>query len=529
MKNPKHLLLFFSLIAFLFSCKQETEQKGKTQSKLKNYQTDYLPPTFTNDNRTEKILGAKQEIHILFEEYAQKRNIPGISYGIVVDDSMTLSGNYGKINLETEEKATTNSCFRIASMTKSFTAMAILKLRDEGLLDLDDPLSNYFPKLANLGYLTSDAMEIDLENLLTMTAGFPEDNPWGDRHLDDSNEEFEQLLSEGFSFSNVPSYEYEYSNTGYALLGQVINKVTGITYQKYITQNILLPLGMKDTYWEFEEVPENILVKGYAYDQNQWIDEPLLHDGIFGSMGGMITTIKDFSKYVSFHLSAWPARSEPENGPILRSSLREMHTPKFPRLASKNTDWNNELCPTLVGYGYGLGITQYCNGVIRVSHGGALPGFASGYAFYPEYGIGVMAFGNLTYTSPLPYNNIQQLLFSTLELSPRKKSVSHILEKRKNQLLSVIDNWDYNTHKNLFADNFILDRSWEARGKQISEIKKLSGKIDSVGSLRPRNQLRGDVTLYAENGNINLFFTLNPEADPKIQRLDLTFKSENDN
>jgi len=93
----------------------------------------------------------------------------------------------------------------------------------------------------------NDAFPIDVENLLTVTAGFPEDNPWGNRQLAASDQMLIGLIREGVSFSNVPSNQYEYSNLGYALLGNIISRVAGIPYQEYIWENILLPLGMKDT------------------------------------------------------------------------------------------------------------------------------------------------------------------------------------------------------------------------------------------------------------------------------------------
>ncbi|MCB0550919.1 MAG: serine hydrolase, partial [Phaeodactylibacter sp.] len=77
---------------------------------------------------------------------------------------------------------------------------------------------------------------------------------------------------------------------------------------------------------------------------------------------------------------------------------------------------NGEPCPSVTGYGYGLGITRNCEDRARVSHGGALPGFGSNYIFYPEYGVGVMAFGNLTYTGPMPLKEIEALLFDSLGL-----------------------------------------------------------------------------------------------------------------
>ena len=514
------LLLFIILIN---ACKTKTKKPEDSASteKIKRYSENYFPPAFENDQRTAKILGAAGQIQRIFEENAKKKHIPGVSYGIVVDDSLVLSGSYGRIDLDTDLMASTKSCFRIASMTKSFTAMAILQLRDKGKLDLDDPVSKYFPQLDSLEYLTSDSPDIRIKNLLTMTAGFPEDNPWGDRHLGDSIAMLENMLAMGLSLSKVPSYQYEYSNTGYGMLGQIVAKVSGESYEEYISKSILRPLGMAHTYWEYENVPEELLVHGYRYEDDTWKPEPILHHGVFGAMGGLITTIEDFSKYVSYHLSPWPPRSADDTGPVKRSTLREMHNPHYPYLATWNRDWNNEPCPKVVGYGYGLGISNDCKGIIRVSHGGALPGYGSNYSFFPEYGIGIMAFGNLTYTGPLPLNEITKLLFEDLEIQPRKKVPSQILRTKKDQLVTAIASWEDGFDQSLFADNFFLDQSLEKRTQKITEFKQSIGSIDSVGGIRPRNQLRGDFTIYGKNGSFTVFFTLNPEIDPKIQRLDV--------
>jgi CubicO group peptidase (beta-lactamase class C family) len=131
-------------------------------------------------------------------------------------------------------------------MTKSFTAMAILKLRDAGKLQLSDAASLYIPEMKSLKYPTTDALPISIFNLLTMSAGFPEDNPWGDRQLADTDEDLLRLMKEGVSFSNTPGAEFEYSNLGYALLGKIIANVSGKSYQQYVTENILLPLNMTD-------------------------------------------------------------------------------------------------------------------------------------------------------------------------------------------------------------------------------------------------------------------------------------------
>lgn len=531
MKRISYLPLFYFFAFSLISCNLEPgpQEEVSQENAAQSFSNSYKPPVFENDNRTEKIKVLAPEIQQFFEEYRVDRNIPGIAYGIVVDGELVVASATGNIDLDKERPASTKSAFRIASMTKSFTAMAITKLRDEGKLSFADPVYKYVPEVGKLEYLTSDAPTIDIANLLTMTAGFPEDNPWGDRQLEETDQMLIDLIDSGVSFSNAPSYTYEYSNTGYAILGRIITQVSGQPYQDYIRENIFQPLGMNHTYWEYDNVPEESLVIGYRWEDEQWKLEPMLHDGSFGAMGGLITTIEDFSKYVSLHLSAWPPRSEEDNGPIKRSSLREMQTPQYSGMYAGATDYNEETCPITSGYGYGLRIYTDCHDITWGSHGGALPGFGSNYVFFPEYGIGIMAFCNLTYTTPWPLAKIRKLLFEKADLKPRKLPASDILLERQKQVVELIQSWnedvDSGTEETLLAENFYLDKSRGHRVKEIKEIMSEAGAIQEVQEFVPLNQLRGGFDIQTENGVLDVFFTLSPETVPKVQRIYVSFEA----
>lgn len=526
MKISHYHLLLISLATIIVSCSPKQASEPTADSSIRIISESYEAPYFANDDRVEQIKKIVPEIQNLIEEHARARNIPGIAYGVVVDNELVMASATGMMNLENELVVTTKSCFRIASMTKSFVAMAILKLRDEGKLSIDDPVGNYIPEILDLEYLTEDAQVVDIENLLTMTAGFPEDNPWADRQLDESDEMLNELISQGLSFSNIPSYGFEYSNTGFALLGSIISRVSGEPYQEYISENILLPLDMTNTYWEYDSVPEGQLAIGYRWEDEQWKLEPMLHDGSFGAIGGLITSIEDFSKYVSFHLSAWPPRSGNDTGPVKRSTIREMHTPQFTRLNANARNSRGEPCANISGYGYGLGIAKNCNGLKWVSHGGALPGFGSNYVFYPDYGIGIMAFCNLTYTSPWPLREIGKLLFETIDLQPRKLPVSSILAERQDQVAELIQNWDSDLEEKILAENFYLDKSREHRMSEIQKVLDKAGTIQSMDKMDPDNQLRGSFKLKAENGDIVVIFTLSPEKNPKVQYLEAFFRQK---
>ncbi|MGB4972083.1 MAG: serine hydrolase domain-containing protein, partial [Cyclobacteriaceae bacterium] len=364
-------------------------------------------------------------------------------------------------------------------------------------------------------YATADSPPVTIQNLLTMSAGFPEDNPWGDRQLDDSNEELLALVAEGISFSNAPGLSYEYSNLGFALLGNIINKVTGITYQQYINDNILKPLGMNDSKWEYTEIPEDKIALGYHWVNEQWQEEPILHDGAFGAMGGLFCSIEDFSKYVTFHLSAWPPRNDPETGPVNRSSVREMH--QVWRM-NDNSPGTNQFGPFDYGYAYGLGWRKDGRGIVRISHSGGLPGYGSEWRILPDYGIGIVSFSNRRYGAPgLANDQIMDTIISMANLKPRTLPVSKILEKRKNELMNILPNWTESPE--LLADNFYMDMPLDLRKSEIEEIFSKVGAIKSVGALTPLNQLRGSFVIKGEKKSVNVFFTLTPENNPLIQHL----------
>src|SRR5438105_3372360 len=264
------------------------------------------------------------DVDRLMTAYASQVHSPGAAWGVIVDGQLAHTGVTGYRDLGAKAPVDADTVFRIASMTKSFTAMSILKLRDEGKLSLDDPAEQYVPELVGLKYPTSDSPKITIRHLLSHSEGFPEDNPWGDQQLARTDDEMSRMMRAGIPFSNAPGTAYEYSNYGFAILGRIVAKVSGRPYADYVTTNVLGPLGMRSTTLSPTSVPANRLAHGYRWEDDQWKEEPQLPDGAFGSMGGMLTSLNDLGLYVSALLGAWPPRDGVETGPVRRSSLREM-------------------------------------------------------------------------------------------------------------------------------------------------------------------------------------------------------------
>jgi CubicO group peptidase (beta-lactamase class C family) len=479
----------------------------------------YKPPVFNDPDRLKKIEATYPVIDKIYKDYAEQNHFPGLVYGIVADGRLVHAGGIGYTKLADKTEANAQSEFRIASMSKSFTAMAILKLRDQGKLRLDDPISRYIPEAKNMKRLTKDAPPVTIRNLLTHSAGYPEDNPWGDRQLANTDEQLVAMYKKGVSFSHDPGIEYEYSNLGFATLGYIIKKVTGEPYQKYITDNILKPLGMAHTYYEYSKVPKDQLAHGYRWLDGKWVEQPMLHDGSYGAMGGMITSIEDFAKYMNFHLSAWPPRDDAETGPVKRSSVREMQYPWDVNGFNANYHTaTGRLYPFVSAYCYGLRWRWYADAMTAVGHTGGLPGFGSEWTIYPEYGIGVVCFANLTYA---PAGNVNLQVADTLirlsGIKMRHLPPSDILTKRRDELMKLLPEWNNAKASGIFAINFFMDYFPDKLKAEAIEIFNKAGKIISVGDVAPENQLRGYFILTGEQANIKISFTLTPENPPLIQ------------
>jgi CubicO group peptidase (beta-lactamase class C family) len=464
------------------------------------------------------------DIDKLFTDYAAANHVPGAVWGVVVDGRLVHTGASGFRELTTKTAPNADTVFRIASMTKSFTAMAILKLREEGKLSLDDPAEKYVPELASLQYPTTDAPKITIRHLLSHSEGFPEDNPWGDQQLSISNERLSRMLSAGIPFSTTPGTAYEYSNLGFMILGRVVSRASGMAYADYVAQNILKPLGMTSTTLEPSSVPADRLAHGYRWEDEQWKEERQLPHGAGGSMGGMLTSVTDLSKYVSVYLSAWPAHDGAETAPIRRASLREMQQLWRPAGATVTRGSSGAVQLNSGGYGFGLRVAQTCTFDTVVSHTGGLPGFGSVMAWLPDYGAGVIAFGNKTYSGWSGVANAAlEALAKDGRITRRPVVPSKSLVDAQATVSQLVNHWDDALADRMAAVNLYLDESKDRRRVAIQGLRAKAGACAAPSGFdRVENALRGVWTLKCERENLQVAITLAPTMPPTVQMLSVS-------
>src|SRR5262245_2344337 len=165
------------------------------------------------------------ELDVIVEEYWQPHRQPGLAFGVVRDGELVHWGGFGQRFLG-GAAPDADTVFRISSMTKSFTASAIMLLHDEGLLTLDDLAEEYVPEMRGWPPVTANSARVTVRHLLTMTAGFPTDDPWADYQQGLPLEDFSAMLSSGVSFAWAPDTKFAYSSLGYAILGRIITAVS---------------------------------------------------------------------------------------------------------------------------------------------------------------------------------------------------------------------------------------------------------------------------------------------------------------
>ena len=471
-------------------------------------------------DRTAALATAFPEIDRAFTDYARTAHVPGMAWGVIVDGRLVHSGTYGVQDTATQAPVTPDTVFRIASMTKSFTAVAILALRDEGRLSLDDPAERYVPELKNLAYPTSDAPRITIRHLLSHAAGFPEDNPWGDQQLALSDAQMDALMRQGIPFSRSPGIAYEYSNYGFAILGRIVTAASGRPYRDYVMSRILEPLGLGATTLDAPAVPANRLAHGYRWEDEQWKEEPPLPDGAFGAMGGMLTSLTDLSRYVAWMMDAWPARDGADDGPLRRSSRREMQQVGRSRPAVARRLPEGALQLSAGGYGYGLGISQSCAYDHVVAHSGGLPGFGSQMRWLPEYGVGLVAMGSLTYTNWGPrFDTALEALARTGALRARQPEPSAALVAMRADVTRLVQQWEDALADRIAANNLYLDQAKNRRRAAIEALRQKHGECRADGPFVVENALRGEWVMPCERGALRVAITLAPIVPPKVQFL----------
>ncbi len=320
----------------------------------------------------------------------RKVGIVGSSFVFMQNNKILAEEHVGLANLEKNKPVDQNTIYHWASNTKPFTGIAIMQLRDRGLLKLDDPVTKYLPELREVHNRFGSMDEITIRHLMTHSSGFRNSTwPWDEGKDWEPFEptRYEQLVAM-FPFTEIlfkPGSKFSYSNPGIIFLGRIIEKLTGDDYEVYIDKNILKPLEMHHSY--FDATPYHLLKNRshsyYMRDGKRTEGRFDANTGITVSNSGLNSPISDMIKYLNFLIGVRTGSANGSSNRVLydtvlkRASLEEMWQPQLPTTVDANGN---------SGFTTDIGLIYFLNrrdGRTFLGHGGDQNGFISYIDFEP--------------------------------------------------------------------------------------------------------------------------------------------------
>jgi len=481
--------------------------------------------------------------------FASDDHTPGVVVGLVADGGLVHCSARGESTLGTGQPPDADTVFRIASMTKSFTAATVLHLRDEGQLHLDDPVAQWLPELADPAPF---GVTLTLRHLLTMSAGFPTDDPWGDRQQDLPIADFDRLAARGFTTVDAPGTTFEYSNLGYALLGRVVAAATGQPFDEVVRTCLLGPLGLTATVFRAADLPDPArLASGYVPrgtgSSAPFDIEPVSGYGAFAPMGGLLSTVNDLAVWVAGFLAAdridqidsndstdedsgstdpgtdsgrAPA-SGPEH-PLAEATRREMA--QLQRFAGLTTQERPGRSPSVSAAGYGFGLfEEYRSDYGRVvSHSGGYPGFGSHMRWHPASGLGIIGLGNRTYSpmARLTARILEESLDDAGWETPRR-ALAPRTRDAKQAMVGLTRHFEDSVADEWFADNVDLDLPRTLRTAALERARADVGLLGEAEPGDPRDDgpARAGWRVPAERGALKVDLLMSPQRPMLVQQL----------
>jgi CubicO group peptidase (beta-lactamase class C family) len=339
--------------------------------------------------------GFIQAVH-LFELWADAQRdyeqIPGVSVGIVHDQEMAWSGGFGYAHLDREEPTTAETIHSICSISKLFTSISVMQLRDEGKLRLDDPVETHLPWF-DIQETHPELGPITIEGILTHSAGLPREANWPYWSAPDYIFPTKEQIVERLSGQETlyPAREYfQYSNLGMSLAGQIVESTSGVPYAEYVAENVLGPLALQHTSPEMPEQHRgNLLATGYSgrNRQGERVETPFFQARGVAPAAGYASNVNDLGRFASWQFRLLETG---EGGVLERNTLREMQRIHW---SDFNTTW-----------GLGFSVSQR-DGKVFVGHGGSCPGYRTTLTLQRDEKLAAIAMINASGENPSLFAN----------------------------------------------------------------------------------------------------------------------------
>ncbi|SEH13409.1 CubicO group peptidase, beta-lactamase class C family [Sphingopyxis sp. YR583] len=353
-----------------------------------------VSPAAAEEASFDKALGDFRELH---RAEMRRAKVAGSSFYVVRDGRTVAADHLGEQDVDAHVPVNADTIYHWASITKTMTGIAIMQLRDRGLLSLDDPIVKYVPELAAVHNPYGGTDAITLRQLMSHSAGFRSGTwPWRDQDWQPFEPKGWAQLAAMLPYTRVefkPGSRFGYSNPGIVYLGQVIERLSGEDYEVYIDKNILKPLGMYASY--FDRTPPHLLPHrshSYYIQDGRRVAAPFDVDtGVTVSNGGLNAPMPDMAKYAAFLLGD-PARQAEYDLVLKRSSIEEMWQPQI----SAGEDFTQGRMSKTTQSGLSFFLDR-SGGVRFVGHNGDQNGFRAYLSLCPDQRLGsLLAFNTET-------------------------------------------------------------------------------------------------------------------------------------
>ncbi len=326
------------------------------------------------------------ELQAALAGFVAANRLPAAAAAVVRGNEITWSGATGLADAAAGRPAMPGTLFRIASITKTLTGAAVMRLRDAGRLALDEPAVAYLPELRRAVSPFGPIESVTIGRMLCHESGLAVEPPGTDWTVPRYQGSPATTLAnaEGIAVKVLPGSQHKYSDLAYQLLGEIVTRASGVPYPQYVAESILQPLGMTAT--SFEPLTEPLAQRcatGYDWPGVTGQFVPVAGVGPVWAEGGLWSCVDDLASWIAFQLGAYAAPSAP-SAVLAPDSLREMHRPRF--LADDG--WTR-------AWGISWGAVRRGDDV-WIQHGGGLPGFSSALCFDPARQVGAVVVANET-------------------------------------------------------------------------------------------------------------------------------------
>ena len=439
-----------------------------------------------------------EELEQRISNLMQKTKVPGFSVAVIKNQEIIYSKGFGNRNIEKNLPATPDTLFGIGSCTKVFTCIAIMQLAEQGKLAIEDPIKKHLP--INIGL---EDKPIKIRHLMSHSSGLPNLGVVSvliSRHAS-LEEKWVPFASKDdfYTFLNgaqdevvdEPSKRYFYFNAGFSLLGEIIEKVSGLKFENYIDEHILKPLKMsRSTFLEEDFNNDADKMKAYTIEENKPEEKKHPFDQFVYAAGGLLSSVNEFANFLSMLLN----KGIFDGNQILKSeSLEEMFTIQ---IETPLGFFGRS------GYGFGLGISEDFLGYKLIGHGGSTGLSSAHFAIIPELKLGVISSGNVGASNGVLIS--QTVLSMLLGKNPVEAIPFYKIEEKMEKFSG-----EYANYRKLTKVKVLLE-------KGILLVETRYGKITNRYTLIPEDSKLEENKFYIYNFGYKTPVTFEIKEENKI-------------